>query len=221
MKLLAVIPAHNEAQTIASVVIGVKALGHGVLVIDDGSIDATAQLAQAVGAIVVSTHKKSGKGNALRQGFAWALEHGYEAVICLDGDGQHEAADIQAFLDCHRASGAALVNGNRMRNPKGMPLVRRATNAFMSWLISIICRQSIPDTQCGFRLISAEVLKAVQLECSDFEIETELLIKASKKGFKIASVPIATIYRDEVSKIKPVRDTIRFIRYIARAISAK
>ena len=221
MNLLAVIPAHNEARTIASVTIGVKALGHDVLVVDDGSVDATAQLAQAAGAAVVHTRNKSGKGSALRLGFAWALERGYEEVICLDGDGQHNPGDIQAFLECRKAGKAALVNGNRMGNPQGMPLLRRVTNMFMSWLISIVCGQPITDTQCGFRLISADVLKAVELECSDFEIETELLIKASKKGFKIASVPIATIYRDEVSKIKPVRDTLRFIRYMIRALVAK
>jgi hypothetical protein len=88
-------------------------------------------------------------------------------------------------------------------------------------MISLFCRQHIPDTQCGFRLIKTNVLRAIKLESSDFEIETEELIKASKKGFKIASVDIQTIYRDEVSKIQPVRDTVRFIAYLWRELLRK
>ena len=102
-----------------------------------------------------------------------------------------------------------------------MPLLRLATNRFMSWLISLFCRQHIPDTQCGFRLIKTNVLRAIKLESSDFEIETEVLIEASKKGFKIASADIQTIYRDEVSKVQPVRDTIRFIAYLWRELRRK
>ncbi len=135
------------------------------------------------------------------------LKNGYEALIAMDGDGQHSPSDIAAFVACYQNTNADIVSGNRMHNPKGMPLVRLATNRLMSWLISLICRQHIPDTQCGFRLIKTKVLQAIKLESSDFEIETEVLIKASKKGFKIASVGIQTIYRDEVSKIQPVRDT--------------
>jgi hypothetical protein len=90
------------------------------------------------------------------------------------------------------------------------------TNRFMSGLISLFCGQNIPDTQCGFRLIKTAVLKAIKLESSDFEIETEVLIRASKKGFKIRSVAIQTIYSNEVSKIQPFKDTIRFVVYIFR-----
>lgn len=221
MNLLAVIPAHNEAGHISGVVAGVKALGYDVLVVDDGSDDTTVQLAGKAGAAVISTGKKGGKGQALRRGFAYALERNYDAVITLDGDGQHDPAEIISFVQCRRATGVDVVNGNRMHNPKGMPALRLVTNAFMSWLISLICRQRIADTQCGFRLLTAKVLKNLQLECADFEIETELLVKASRQGFKIASVPVATIYSDEVSKINPLRDTVRFIRYIIRAMAAK
>lgn len=221
MKILAVIPAHNEANSIARVAAAVRALGHDVLVIDDGSSDATVDLAQKAGAMVISTGKKSGKGSALRLGFEHAVKNGYAAVIALDGDGQHDPADIKLFLECRLLSNADVINGNRMGDPKGMPWVRLATNAFMSWAISLICGQKVPDTQCGFRFITADVLKSIRLECSDFEIETEILVKASKQGFKIASVPITTIYRDEVSKINPLRDTWRFVVYLFKEFSGK
>lgn len=214
MNILAVIPAHNESKAIALLVAAVKEMGHNILVIDDGSTDATADLAKAAGAVVLSVPKKSGKGNALRLGFDYAIKNNYAAVITLDGDGQHDASDIRFFIECFQKTGAAVINGNRMADPKGMPLLRLATNALMSWLISNVCRQSVPDTQCGFRFITVEVLKNIQLESSEFEIETEFLVKASKKGFKFLSVPIKTIYRDEVSKIKPVKDTVKFIRYM-------
>jgi glycosyltransferase involved in cell wall biosynthesis len=221
MKIAIIIPAYNEAKAIGPLVRAVRALKYDCIVIDDGSSDETDLIAAEAGAIVLKTGGKSGKGNALKLGFEYALKHGYEALIAMDGDGQHATADIPAFVACCQKTGADIVSGNRMENPQGMPLVRLATNRLMSWLISLFCHQHIPDTQCGFRLIKTKVLKVIRLESSDFEIETEVLIKASKKGFRIASVGIQTIYRNEVSKIQPVRDTFRFIAYLWRELWRK
>lgn len=218
---LMLVPAHNEARFIHGVVKALKALGHDVVVIDDGSLDDTAAQAKAAGAIVVSTGRKSGKGNALRQGFAYALKENAKAVITLDGDGQHAPSDIAAFLNQYEQTKADVINGNRLNDPKGMPLIRLLTNKFMSAIISSICHQRIADTQCGFRLMTRAVLEQVTLECADFEIETELLIQASKKGFRIENVPIETIYGDETSKIHPMRDTWRFIKYILKEFKRK
>ncbi len=218
MKIAIVIPAHNEAQTIGPLVEAVRALGYDCIVIDDGSVDKTNAVALEAGAVVLKTSSQSGKGNALKIGFDYVRKLRYEALIAMDGDGQHSPSDIAAFTACYQNTNADIINGNRMHNPRGMPLVRLATNRLMSWAISLFCRQHIPDTQCGFRLIKTNVLDAVKLESSDFEIETEVLIKASKKGFKITSVDIQTIYRDEVSKIQPVRDTVRFMAYLWREL---
>jgi len=218
MKIAIIIPAHNEAQTIGPLVKDVLSKGYDCIVIDDGSVDKTAAIAADAQAVVLRTGGKSGKGNALKIGFDYVIRNHYEALIAMDGDGQHSPSDIAAFVACCQVAQADIVNGNRLKNPQGMPLVRLATNHFMSWLISFFCRQHIPDTQCGFRLIKTKVLEAIKLESSDFEIETEVLIKASKKGFKIASVGIQTIYRDEVSKIQPVHDTLRFIAYLWREL---
>jgi len=213
-----IIPAHNEAQTIGPLVEAVRALGYDCIVIDDGSVDKTDAVAVEAGAVVLKTTSKSGKGNALKAGFDYVIKNGYEALIAMDGDGQHSPSDIAAFVACYQNTNADIVCGNRMHNPRGMPLVRLATNRLMSWVVSLFCRQNIPDTQCGFRLIKTKVLQVIKLESSDFEIETEVLIKASKKGFKIGSVDIQTIYRDEVSKIQPVRDTVRFMAYLWREL---
>jgi len=218
MRIVILIPAHNEAKTIGSLTKTIIELGYDVIVVDDGSLDDTAVLARTQGAQVISTYKKSGKGNALRLAFKEAISKNYDAVITLDGDGQHSPSDIANLVEAYQKSHADIVNGDRMHDPVGMPWLRRATNSFMSWLISLVCRQQITDTQCGFRLITARVLKSIELISTNFEIETEILIKASKKGFRIAAAPIQTIYRDEVSKINPIRDTFRFIRYICSEI---
>jgi len=215
-KIAIVIPAHNEAKSIGLLVEAVRALGFDCIVIDDGSVDQTFEIASLAKAVVLKTGAKSGKGNALKLGFDYVLRNHYEALIAMDGDGQHSPSDLAAFVDCYQKTNADIISGSRMQNHQGMPWVRLLTNRLMSWLISLFCHQQIPDTQCGFRLIKSKVLRTIKLESSDFEIETEVLIKASKKGFKIKSVGIQTIYRDEVSKIKPVRDTLRFIAYLWR-----
>ena len=221
MKIAVVIPAHNEAEAIGPLVVAVRALGYDCIVIDDGSVDKTDALARQAHAVVLKTKAQSGKGNALKVGFDYVVKNDYDALIAMDGDGQHSPSDIAAFVACYQNTDADIVSGNRMNNSRGMPWVRLATNHFMSWLISLFCRQHIPDTQCGFRLIKTKVLRAIKLESSDFEIETEVLIKASKKGFKIVSVDVQTIYRNEVSKIQPVRDTFRFLFYLWRELLRK
>lgn len=221
MKVAIVIPAHNEALAIGPLVRAVRELGYDCIVVDDGSADQTDVVASQAQAIVLKTGSKSGKGNALKVGFDYVGAHGYEVVIVMDGDGQHAPSDIQAFMACYQNTQADIISGNRMKNPQGMPLLRFVTNHVMSGLISLFCRQYVPDTQCGFRLLKLKVLDVIKLKSSNFEIETEMLIKASKKGFKIASVGIQTIYRDEVSKINPMKDTVRFMAYLWREVRGK
>lgn len=216
MKTAVLIPAHNEARQIGRLVAEVKAKGLDVIVVDDGSADRTYDLASQAGALVLRNEPRRGKGFSLKRGFAHILAEGYDGVIAMDGDGQHDPSDLPAILKAASENPFCLVNGTRLRQPGKMPLVRRVTNRFMSWLISRISGQIIEDTQCGYRYIAADVLKKITLESNDFEIETEVLLKASRTGCRILSVPVQTIYRDEKSKINPVKDTIRFFSYILR-----
>jgi len=219
MKLIILIPAHNEAKSIGLLVSRLVELHYECMVVDDGSIDGTGLIAAQAGAVVLSTGKKSGKGAALRLGFAQIIKSDDTAVLLMDGDGQHAPEDVQSFISAYEATGADIINGNRLNHPQGMPWLRLMTNKFMSWLISTICRQRIEDTQCGFRLIAVKVLRTITLTCNDFEIETEILLKSAKKGFRFASCDIQTIYRDEVSKIRPFKDTLRFIRYLIKELT--
>lgn len=216
MKICVVIPAHNESQAIAEIVNGVKQKGLDVLVIDDGSQDDSGAIARRQGATVITNQVKQGKGLSLQRGFQFVLDHGYDGLIAMDGDGQHAVADLDKFLEKINSRPDSIITGTRMTDSRGMPLVRYLTNWVMSSLISGICHQSIPDTQCGYRYISCEVLRDIRITSRDFEIETEVLIKSSKRGYQIFSVPIATIYRNEKSKINPLKDTVRFFAYLLR-----
>ena len=216
MNICAIIPAYNEAKTIGYLCEETKKEGFDVLVIDDGSTDTTARIAKEKDAIVLRNEKTIGKGASLRKGFDYAINQNYDAILTMDGDGQHDPQDIPQFIDKIKQADAKIVIGNRMFRTRNMPFIRWCTNKMMSIFISSICRQYIPDSQCGFRYIDMKALKTFELSTSNFEIETEVLIEASKKGYKIYFVPIKTIYQDQESKINPFLDTLRFFGFIFR-----
>jgi len=193
-----------------------RRLGLVVYVVDDGSSDKTAQIAHQEGAIVVTHETNKGKGASLREGFGHILKKNFDAVMVMDGDGQHDIKDVDSFVKVAEETNADMVIGNRMYDTTAMPYIRVCTNRFMSKLLSWMCKQYVPDSQCGFRLIKRQVLERVKLESSKYEIESELIIKAARAGFKIESVPIKTVYQGENSRINPILDTLRFIRLMLK-----
>lgn len=218
MKTCILIPSYNEEKSIGQLIKQIKGKNFDILVVDDGSNDITSQIADKEGAIVLENKINLGKGASLRKGFDYFLKTDYDAIITMDGDGQHNPDDINKFIDKSNNSNAGIIIGNRMSRPKNMPFVRWLTNRLMSLLISKFCKQHIPDTQCGFRLIKKEVLNKIKLRSHNFEIESELLIEASRLGFKIDSIPITTIYQNHKSRINPFLDTLRFIKFIFKKI---
>ncbi|HWM23511.1 MAG TPA: glycosyltransferase family 2 protein [Chthoniobacterales bacterium] len=212
----AVIPAYLEEKHIADVVRRtLEQLDH-VLVIDDGSADATAVTARNAGAEVIVHPRNLGKGEAIKTGLRHWLDRNFTYAVILDGDGQHRPEEIERFLTAGSATRAELLIGTRMRDVREMPLLRRAVNRYMSNKISGLCRQPIPDTQCGFRMVHRSLIPDLLGGAERFDYETEMLILASRKGCRVESVPITTVYSDEVSSIHPVRDTIRFFKLIRR-----
>ncbi len=211
-----IIPAFNAAETIGPLVRGIRRQGLPAVVVDDGSKDATAALASGEGALVISHLRNQGKGQALRTGFAYAVRAHYEGVITMDGDGQHDPSEITQLVRIGELQHAAIVLGNRMADGAAMPIARRWTNALMSGIVSAVIRQRIPDSQCGFRLIRKEVLEGLRLRSKRFEIETEVLLAASARRWKIISVPVQSIYRTHRSHIHPVREGARFAGLILR-----
>jgi glycosyltransferase involved in cell wall biosynthesis len=216
--VVALIPAYLEGRHIHEVATRVLAVLDHLLVVDDGSKDATETEAKRAGAEVVSHTANQGKGAAIKTGLAaLAARPGLEYVMLLDGDGQHLPEEIPRFLEEANRSHAALLVGNRMSDVRTMPLVRKLTNRFMSWQISRVVGQAIPDTQCGFRMVRRDLLQPLSGAASArFDFETEMLSIASRLGHAIAAVPVSTVYGDEKSKIRPLRDTLRFYRLLNR-----
>ncbi|MBA3881735.1 MAG: glycosyltransferase family 2 protein [Chthoniobacterales bacterium] len=211
----AIIPAYCEEKHVGDVVERtLKQVDH-VLVVDDGSSDATTSKAGSAGAHVVTHERNAGKGESIKTGLRYWLERGLRHVIILDSDGQHLPEEIARFIAAANG-GAALLIGTRMNDVRQMPLVRRMVNRYMSRRISRVCEQDVPDTQCGFRMFSADVIPDLLDGPARFDYETEVLFIVSRKGGKIESVPISTVYGDEVSSIHPIRDSIRFLRLMRR-----
>lgn len=213
--IIALIPAHDEAERIGAVVIG--ALRHlPVLVVDDGSRDDTADVATAAGAEVLRGWPNQGKGAALRAGFRRALEEGRDAVVTLDGDGQHDPSEIATFLAARRSTGAHLIVGQR--EFRRMPPSRRLANTVGGVALSRAVGLSIPDNQSGFRLVDRRLMEAL-LDSREggFEFEVEMIATAIALGLTIDWVPIRTIYAGESSHIRPVGHLRHFIRALRAA----
>ena len=218
MKTAVIIPTFNEAKEIGRLLRELKVLDLDCLVVDDGSTDTTARIAEEHGAVVLRNPSNQGKGASLSRGFQFAVDKSYDAVITMDGDGQHLPQDIPHFLEAAQMTDSQIYIGNRMEKTQSMPWVRIMTNRFMSSLISFLAHQEIPDTQCGFRLIKRELLEKVNLSTSKYESESEILLQAARQGYKIQSVAIKTIYSNETSRINPFIDTLRFFRFILREL---
>ena len=214
MKNCILIPSYNEARNIGAITKELKSRSLAVYVVDDGSVDGTADIAKGQGAVVITHDRNRGKGASLIDGFDRVLKDGFDAVLVMDGDGQHATGDVDNFFKKMAETGADIVIGNRMLDTVSMPAIRNITNRIMSRVISNMSGQKIPDTQCGFKLIKRNVLESIKFEFSNFEIESEIILKAARMGFKIESVPVKTVYLDETSKIKPIFDTIRFLSFL-------
>ncbi|MGE3311101.1 MAG: glycosyltransferase family 2 protein [Limisphaerales bacterium] len=218
---LAVIPCLNEARHIGDVVEGARRHISRVIVVDDGSTDGTAALAASAGAVVLQHPSPRGKGAALATGLSHALEMGAAWALCLDGDGQHSADDIPVFLTAASESGAGLIIGNRFANAPRMPWLRRVVNQVLSRWIGVLVGRAIPDSQCGFRLIRLDLWQRLNLGSRRFEVESEMIVASVRVGASIEFVPVQSVYGVETSKIAPIRDSLRWLRWYVGAIRAR
>jgi glycosyltransferase involved in cell wall biosynthesis len=208
-----VIPCYNEGATIAALVREVREHLPLVIVVDDGSTDNTAASAAAAGATVVSHARNLGKGAALKTGLSAALKRGFERGLTMDGDGQHRPQDLPAFFRCAEQAHVQLVVGNRMHNPQAIPWLRRQVNRWMSRRLSERAGQSLPDSQCGFRLVNLKVWAGIPLATDHFEIESEMLLAFIRAGHRAEFVPIQVVGRGRSSHIHPLADTLRWWKW--------
>jgi glycosyltransferase involved in cell wall biosynthesis len=214
-RVLALIPGYEEGPRIGSVV--ERTRRHlPVLVVDDGSSDDTASVAEAAGARVLRQVPNQGKGAALRAGFQLALEEGWDAVLTLDADGQHDPDEIPRFVAAFSAPGASgprpeLVIGRR--DFTRMPPVRRLSNTVGTAAFSWAVGQHVPDNQSGYRLLGRRLMTAtLGSQERGFEFEVEMIAVCLRNGWTLDWVPISTIYAGEPSHVKPVAHLRHFVR---------
>lgn len=213
--VLALIPAYNEEERVANVI--TTACEYlPVLVVDDGSKDKTSAVAAEAGAKVLVQTPNQGKGAALLRGFRHALDEGYDAVVTLDADGQHDPHEIPLFLEAFRLRKADLIIG--ARDFRKMPQPRKTSNTLGTWMFSWALGQHIPDNQSGYRLVSRRLMEAMfHSKEGMWEFEVDMIIQAVNGGMLLDWVPIRTIYAGEKSHIRYGRHIVQFTRMVWRA----
>lgn len=214
-KGLILIPAYNEESRVGPVV--KQAQEHlPVLVIDDGSTDETARQAEQAGTQVITYQPNQGKGVALKTGIRHALDNGYDFVITLDSDGQHDPQEIPLFTKAFNRKKSDLIIGKR--NFSKMPPTRRLANTLGTMLFSWAARKTIHDNQSGYRLIGRRLMEALlTADETGYEFEVEMIVLCLLRHFRLDWVPISTIYADEESHIKAIPHLKKFIGVCLKA----
>ena len=218
--LCVLIPAYNAEATLRGVIEGVKRSRLDIVVVDDGSRDSTPRIVREMGVTLLRHSENRGKGRALRTGFTYVLEHGYEAVITIDADGQHDPTDIPRFVELYRQGGPDIIIGSRAAQFKEMPWLRRFWNQLGAKAVSRLTKTPVSDSQSGYRLVRTDVIGDLQLTTSTYEMEMELLIKACKKGYRVVTMDVIghAINDTSTSHFRPVVDTFKICMLYLRSL---
>jgi glycosyltransferase involved in cell wall biosynthesis len=220
MKAAIVIPAYDEARTIGAIAQGALQRTPLVIVVDDGSADGTAAALAGLPITLLRNAENSGKAASLARGFAHALDCGADAIVTLDGDGQHRPEDIPLLLVAHERDPGSIVVGSRLHDDTNIPRDRYLANRFANFWIAWAAGQPISDSQSGFRVYPAPLLREVKPRtdrAGGFVFESEVLIEAGRRGYPIRAVPIPAIYepRGRRSHFRPILDIARIVRMVA------
>ncbi|PIP14023.1 MAG: glycosyltransferase family 2 protein [bacterium (Candidatus Stahlbacteria) CG08_land_8_20_14_0_20_40_26] len=211
-RIMIIIPAYNEEESIAKLLPSLNFPPQDIIVVDDGSTDNTISKSQSFGVHVIRHEKNKGKGMAHRTGFNFASKEEARWVITMDADGQHSPKDIPKFIKAIKEKKGDMIIGEREVTIRTMPFLRFLTNLWTSFIVSILGGKRVKDAQSGFRAISKEIFTSISFSTNNFQTESEIIIKAARRGFRITSVPVRTIYNESYSYIKPFLDTLRFIK---------
>jgi len=217
-RILTVIPAYNAAASLVELIARLKetVVPADIVVIDDGSTDQTAAVAENESVTVISLPSNRGKGGALKAGFQFARDGGYDGVLTIDADLQHRPEEIPDLLA--NWDGRSIVLGSRDLSLGRVPPHRWLSNRWTSALVSVLTRRVIADSQCGFRLIPLAALEHLDLSADDYDFESELLLKLAHRGTAVQSVSVSTIYDGSRSYIRPPAEVGRFMRQVWRRL---
>ncbi|MDH4210327.1 MAG: glycosyltransferase family 2 protein [candidate division WOR-3 bacterium] len=213
----AVIPAFNAEKTISTVINDLVNYGFSrdnIIVVNDGSSDRTEELTKKQGVNLLKHEQNLGKGAALRNGFNLARKSHIKKIFVIDADAQHKVSEIDSFLEINGRYDITI--GERENIFKHMPLDRLLTNRTVNLVVSLLSGVRTTDVQCGFRYIDLKIFDEIELRTNKYEIESEMVIEAARKKFRIGFVPVSTIYGSEKSHISPMVDTVRFITMAVR-----
>lgn len=200
MRIIAVIPAYNEASRVGAVVHAVQQYVDRVVVVDDGSLDATSDVAKAAEALVVRHPENTGAGAATMTGIEAARALGAESVVTIDADEQHDPRDIPALLRPVREGRADVVFANRFGpNSAGkprncIPTIRRLFNTIGNIITFLAAGLWVRDSQCGFKVFGPKALREVHLQTRGFEFCTEIIREAHQRRWRVAEVPVKVVY---------------------------
>lgn len=213
-RIFSVIPAYNAEKTIRSVIFDLKTSIPQicVIVVDDCSTDATRDKVNDLNILCIEHPQNLGKGAALRSGFKAAVIKGADYILTLDADGQHNPAEAYKLISKAIAHNFDVLIGTRIHNRSKMPIHRVLSNAITSELISARVRQKIEDSQSGYRVYRSNLFEEIELVSNRFELESEIIIKAALKGYKIGFADIQTIYSTNGKSEMRVVDIFRFMR---------
>jgi glycosyltransferase involved in cell wall biosynthesis len=223
-KVLVVVPAWNEQASIAKVVSELKTRGFDVLVIDDGSTDKTSFIARQSGAITMRLPFNLGVGGALRCGFKYAVQHGYEAVVQCDADGQHPVDHIESLILTATEGNFHMVIGSRFLNDEGkmkLSLIRRLAMRILSRSASRACKTLITDATSGFRVITVPLLNELAEKLPAYYLGDtyEALVSSGRAGYRIREIPAPLMEREHgKSSAHPVKAARLAVKAILSAI---
>jgi glycosyltransferase involved in cell wall biosynthesis len=217
-KTLILIPAYNAARYLPELVSRIHRVADDsdVLIINDGSSDNTAEILGNLDVPYLINDLNQGKGYTLKRGYDYAAEKGYDYIITIDADLQHLPEDIPRFMD--EAGRADICIGTRKMELSIMPFARWFTNNLTSLIISVFSGRRIRDSQSGYRMMAADLLRQVRVNSVKYDYESEILFQTGALGARVAEIPIATVYEGSHSYINPLIDTGRFIKLIWKRI---
>ena len=222
-RVAALVPAYQAASTVGDVVRGTRAVLPDVVVVDDGSTDATGEVAKAAGAVVLRQDPNAGKGAALVRGFRHLRDAGFTHAVTLDADGQHYPDEIPVLLGALAAEPGALVVGVRRKDGQEISSVALFGNWFADTVMPWIVGQALPDTQSGFRVYPLAATLALAAAGTRYDFETEVLFLAARRGMPIVGVPVRVYYppiEERVRHFDPWRDTARIVCTVLRVLAA-
>jgi len=223
-RTLIVIPCYNEETTIGSVILKSKKYADKILVVDDGSTDDTANIAREAGAIVISHSKNMGKSAAIKTGFQYALENGFDYVVTIDGDGQHDPGEIPNILGNVINNGHDISIGYRVGDDTEMPKWRKIGKRVLDYGTSLGSGGFVTDSQCGFRAFNRKALESItpRLLGNNFTVESEQLVRAHELGLGVATTSVTCKYENlDTSTKNPATHGFSVLRYVILLIAEK